>query len=79
VHLVGHGFGNRVARCLVTDRPDVVRSVVFLGGAGDFEPTVDVVRALRSWARPDATESECLDYVRFAVADPSAGRRILRV
>jgi pimeloyl-ACP methyl ester carboxylesterase len=79
VHLVGHGFGNRVARCLITDRPDVVRSVVLLGGAGDFEPTADVVRALRSWARPDATEAECLDYVRFAVADQSAARRILRV
>ena len=76
-HLVGHGFGNRVARCLVTDRPDLVRSIILLGGAGDFEPTAEVVRALRSRGRPDATESECLDYVRFAVADPSAARRIL--
>ena len=33
-HLVGHGFGNRVARCLITDRPDLVRSIVLLGGAG---------------------------------------------
>jgi len=78
VHVVGHGFGNRVARCLVTDRPDVARSVVLLAGAGDFEPTAEVVRALRTWARPDATESDCLDYMRFAVADPSAAQRILR-
>ena len=77
-HLVGHGFGNRVARCLVTDRPDLVRSIVLLGGAGDFAPTAEVVRALRSWARLDATESDCLDYMRFAVADPSAAQRIVR-
>src|SRR5215475_7227731 len=79
VHVVGHGFGNRVARCLVTDRPDLAQCVVLLGGAGDFEPTAEVVGALRSWARPDATESDCLDYMRFAVANPSAARRILRV
>jgi pimeloyl-ACP methyl ester carboxylesterase len=79
VHLVGHGFGNRVARCLVTDRPDLVRSIVLLAGAGDFEPTAEVVRALRSWAHPDATEAECLDYVRFVVADPSTAQRIRQV
>ena len=26
-HLVGHAFGNRVARCLAVDRPALVRSV----------------------------------------------------
>ena len=30
-HLVGHAFGNRVARCLAADRPALVRSVTLLG------------------------------------------------
>src|SRR5262249_55222657 len=55
--VVGHGFGNRIVRCLVTDRPDLVRRIVLLAGAGDLDPTAEVVRLLRSWARPDATES----------------------
>lgn len=33
-HLVGHAFGNRVARCLATDRPDLVRSVTLLAAGG---------------------------------------------
>jgi pimeloyl-ACP methyl ester carboxylesterase len=36
-HVVGHAFGNRVARCLATDRPDPVRRVVLLAG-GDWSP-----------------------------------------
>src|SRR3954470_7428562 len=27
VHLVGHAFGNRLARCVVADRPERVRSL----------------------------------------------------
>src|SRR5262244_2958206 len=29
-HLVGHAFGNRIARCLAVDQPSVVRSVTLL-------------------------------------------------
>jgi len=31
VHVLGHGFSNRLARCLAADRPDLVRSVILLG------------------------------------------------
>jgi len=33
-HLVGHAFGNRVARCLATDRPELVASLTLLGCGG---------------------------------------------
>jgi len=33
-HLVGHAFGNRVARCLASDRPDAVASLTLLGCGG---------------------------------------------
>src|SRR6201987_1131238 len=33
-HLVGHAFGNRIARCLAVDRPSVVRSVTLLAAGG---------------------------------------------
>src|SRR5258705_7254866 len=33
-HLVGHAFGNRIARCLAVDRPSLVRSVTLLAAGG---------------------------------------------
>jgi pimeloyl-ACP methyl ester carboxylesterase len=51
-HVVGHAFGNRVARCLAADRPELVRGVALLacggriqgdrrGGFGPIEETLD--------------------------------------
>lgn len=37
-HVVGHAFGNRIARWLATDRPEIVRRVVLLA-AGGLVPT----------------------------------------
>ena len=34
VHLVGHAFGNRIARCLAVDQPALVRSVTLLAAGG---------------------------------------------
>jgi pimeloyl-ACP methyl ester carboxylesterase len=34
VHLIGHAFGNRIARTLAADRPDLVRSVTLLAAGG---------------------------------------------
>ena len=47
-HLVGHAFGNRIARCLAVDRPSLVRSVTLLAAAVSSDPQ-------RHWARPFAT------------------------
>jgi len=77
-HVLSHGFGNRVTRCLVADRPDLVRSVILLAGVGLVEPDTEVVRALRAWFRYDSTASECLEAMRCFVADPSAAERLLR-
>lgn len=35
-HVIGHGFSNRLVRCLVADRPNLVRSAVLLGGIGEI-------------------------------------------
>ncbi len=42
-HLVGHAFGNRVARCLAADRPSLVRNVTLLA-AGGLHRTRDTTR-----------------------------------
>ena len=44
-HVLGHAFGNRVARCLAADRPALVRSVIVLAAGGLIGPP-------HLWARP---------------------------
>ena len=45
VVVVGHAFGNRIARMLASDRPDLVKAVVLLAAGGKYS------------ARPEASEN----------------------
>ena len=45
--VIGHAFGNRIARCLAADRPDLVRLVVLLSSSGKVQPTTDIAEAIR--------------------------------
>lgn len=53
-HLVGHALGNRVARCLAADRPELVRSVTLLAAGGLVPPGPDARRSLASFGPPNA-------------------------
>ncbi len=77
-HVLGHAFGNRVARCLAVDRPELVRSVILLAAGGLIAPDAEAQAALQHWFRHDATASECLEAMQSMVADPSSAQRILR-
>jgi pimeloyl-ACP methyl ester carboxylesterase len=57
VHVVGHAFGNRVARCLAADRPDLVASVTLLAAGGRHPGDDEAHRALlRCFGGPPAPE-----------------------
>jgi pimeloyl-ACP methyl ester carboxylesterase len=45
--VIGHAFGNRIARCLAADRPDLVCLVVLLSSSGKVQPTADIAEAIR--------------------------------
>src|SRR5262252_966840 len=51
VHLVGHAFGNRIARCLAVDQPPLVRSVTLLAAGGLIGPSTPLGRARSGWSR----------------------------
>jgi pimeloyl-ACP methyl ester carboxylesterase len=57
VHVLGHAFGNRVARCLAADRPDLIRTVVLLAAGGQSAPPPDL-KPLPALLRPDMTAAE---------------------
>jgi pimeloyl-ACP methyl ester carboxylesterase len=47
VAVIGHAFGNRIARMLATDRPELVDAVVLLGCSGMVQPTPEIAEAIR--------------------------------
>ena len=47
VVVIGHAFGNRIARCLAADRPALVDLVVLLSSSGKVQPTPEIAEAIR--------------------------------
>jgi pimeloyl-ACP methyl ester carboxylesterase len=45
--VIGHAFGNRIARTLASDRPDLVSCVVLLSSSGKVQPTPEIAEAIR--------------------------------
>ncbi len=59
--IVGHAFGNRIARCTAADRPDLVRAVVLLSSSGKVQPSAEIAEAIRlaqDASTPRAARSE---------------------
>lgn len=61
VDVIGHAFGNRVARALATAHPDRVRRVVLLAGGGEVPMTPPILAALSgSAAQGEKADAERL-------------------
>lgn len=46
VHIMGWAFGNRVARCVASETPNAVKTVVLLAAGGQVPPTAEAQQAL---------------------------------
>jgi len=69
--VVGHAFGNRVARLLASDRGDLVRAVALIAAnVGKAPSPPDVRAAIRKSADPAAPEPERIAALRFAFFAP---------
>jgi pimeloyl-ACP methyl ester carboxylesterase len=68
--VVGHAFGNRVARMLAVDRPDLVKAVSLVAANVGHAPSPPVVReAIKASANlslPDAERLKALQFAFFA-------------
>lgn len=75
--LVGHAFGNRVARMLATDRPALVRAVALVAANVGHAPSPPNVReAIKASANPllpDAERRKALSFAFFAPGNDPAG------
>ena len=72
VHVLGHGFGNRVARCVAADRPDLVRSVILLAADGQVPGDGEAHSALDRLFQPARPEGERLADLQTALFAPAS-------
>jgi pimeloyl-ACP methyl ester carboxylesterase len=69
--VVGHAFGNRVARMLATDRADLVRALALVAANVGRDPSPpDVRAAIRASADPTLPDDIRLEALRFAFFAP---------
>ncbi len=45
--IIGHAFGNRIARTVAANRPELVDAVVLLGCSGKVQPSPEIAEAIR--------------------------------
>src|SRR5262245_23094186 len=71
--VVGHAFGNRVARMLAVDRPDLVRGVSLVAANVGHAPSTPPIReAIRNSADNALPDAERLKALRFAFFAPGS-------
>ena len=74
--VVGHAFGNRVARMLATDRPELVRAVCLVAANVGQAPSPPEVRAaIKASADPSLPEAERLAGLQYAFFAPGNDAR----
>jgi pimeloyl-ACP methyl ester carboxylesterase len=76
-HLVGHAFGNRVARCLAADRPSAVRSVTLLAAGGLIGPSTPLGDPFRSAIEAKMSGSDCVTVLGARWLSPASDPKIL--
>jgi pimeloyl-ACP methyl ester carboxylesterase len=76
-HLVGHAFGNRVARCLAVDRPSLVRSVTLLAAGGLIAPSTPLGTHFRSATEVKMNGSDCVTVLGARWLSPASDPKIL--
>ena len=64
VHVLGHAFGNKTARCLAADYPELVSSVILLAAGGEVEPDPVALAALKSTLTESLSDSQWLSAMK---------------
>lgn len=68
--VAGNAFGNRVARCLASTRPELVAALVLVCAGGDVPPEPAASAALKEFFDESLSEGERLDGTRRALFAP---------
>jgi pimeloyl-ACP methyl ester carboxylesterase len=75
-YVLGHAYGNRIARTVAADHPAKVRGVILIAAGGKVDPSPDAQLALRTLFTPTSSDAEVLDAMRWMVGDPANAGRV---
>jgi alpha/beta hydrolase fold len=67
VDIAGHAFGNRVARTVAADHPELVRCVILFAAGGKVPPDPPGERALNAIFDPASTDNDILTQMKYMV------------
>lgn len=70
-HVLGRTGGNRVARCLAADRPELVKSVILVAAGGLIPGDPKAIAAADAWAQATVPEPERLAAFRSSMLSPA--------
>src|SRR4051812_42269966 len=77
-HLIGHAFGNRIARCLAVDQPPMVRSVTLLAAGGLIAPPPGPIGThFRNAAQAKMNGTDCVTVLGARWLSPASDPKIL--
>jgi pimeloyl-ACP methyl ester carboxylesterase len=76
-HLVGHAFGNRIARCLAVDQPSLVRSVTLLAAGGLIAVSTPIGTHFRNATQAKMNGSDCVTVLGARWLSPASDPKIL--
>ena len=68
VHILGHAFGNRIARCLAADHPAIVRGVILVAAGGLIGPSTPLGSSFRDAPPAKLTGPECVALGALAIS-----------
>lgn len=77
-HIVGHAYGNRIARCLAADYPALVRSVILLGAGGLIGPATPLGTSFRELRLSQLYGAECVTVGKARWLAPVSDLNILK-
>src|SRR5499427_346122 len=77
VHLVGHAFGNRIARCLAVDQSPLVRSVTLLAAGGLIAPPTPLGTSFRNATQAKMNGSDCVTTLGARWLSPASDPKVL--
>lgn len=71
-HLVGHAFGNRVMRCVASDHPDIVDSVMLLACGGKVPPDAETRQHFKRCFDVSLADEDRLPSIKEAFFAPAS-------
>ena len=71
VHVLGWAFGNRVARCLAEDHPQLVKTIILLAAGGKIPPGPEYLKFYGILGKPDRSREETFEALKFLFFSPA--------